>query len=50
MGILVDLGFNRNFIFRSLLDKLRERLIIKKQLYKLKIINNININSEGKVI
>ena len=46
---MIDLGSNRNFISRSLLGKFRERLIIKKQLYKLEAVNNIDINPEGKI-
>ena len=47
---MIDLKSNRNFISRNLLGKLRKRLIIKKQSYKLEIVNNIDINPEGKII
>ena len=50
MEALVDSELNKNFIKQNFLNKADIRINLKKQLYKLKIINNININPEKYII
>ena len=47
---LIDLGLNGNYIIKKFLNKIRIIVSPKKQPYKLKIINGIDINIGGQII
>ena len=48
--ILINSKLNRNYIRKSFLDKIKIIINLKRQFYKLEVINRININIRGKVI